>query len=50
MYFVLRDGEYVDVRGQKFSDFMIGKLKGFEGNFPTLELGSYPQILLVFQS
>ncbi len=37
MYFVYRDGKYIDVSGQSFSDFMLGKLKGLEGIFPTLK-------------
>tara|TARA_B100002051_G_scaffold31235_1_gene24201 strand:+ start:229 stop:1587 length:1359 start_codon:yes stop_codon:yes gene_type:complete len=36
MYFVYRDGKYIDVSGQSFSDFMLGKLDGLEGEFPTL--------------
>ena len=36
MYFVYRDGEYVDVSGLSFRDFMAGKLKGFEGATPTM--------------
>tara|TARA_B100000965_G_C19552244_1_gene740564 strand:- start:259 stop:1617 length:1359 start_codon:yes stop_codon:yes gene_type:complete len=37
MYFIYRDGKYIDVSGQKFSDFMMGKLNGLEGIFPTLK-------------
>ena len=37
MYFIYRDGKYIDVSGQKFSDFMLGKLIGLEGVFPTLK-------------
>ena len=36
MYFIYKDGKYIDVAGQLFSDFMLGKLKGLEGLFPTL--------------
>ncbi len=36
MYFIYKDGKYIDVAGQRFSDFMLGKLKGLEGLFPTL--------------
>ncbi|HEX7388677.1 MAG TPA: glutamate-cysteine ligase family protein, partial [Acidiphilium sp.] len=31
MYFVYRDGAYVDVAGRSFRDFMAGRLAGFEG-------------------
>jgi len=37
MYFVYRDGNYIDVAGASFKDFMAGKLKGFEGERPTLD-------------
>ena len=36
MYFVYRDGRYVDVSGRSFRDFMAGKLPGFEGELPTI--------------
>ncbi|HLJ62793.1 MAG TPA: glutamate--cysteine ligase, partial [Stellaceae bacterium] len=36
MYFVFRDGKYIDVAGQSFRDFMKGKLPGFPGAMPTL--------------
>ncbi len=36
MYFIYREGKYIDVSGQSFSDFMLGKLKGLEGEFPSL--------------
>lgn len=36
MYFVQRDGKYVDVLGQPFSKFMDGKLEGFEGQLPNM--------------
>jgi glutamate--cysteine ligase len=36
MYFVYRDGTYHDVSGLSFRDFLEGKLKGFEGQLPTL--------------
>ena len=36
MYFIYRDGKYIDVSGQNFADFMLGKLQGLEGLFPTL--------------
>jgi glutamate--cysteine ligase len=35
MYFVFRNGRYVDVTGQSFRDFMVGKLRGLEGETPT---------------
>lgn len=37
MYFVHRKGTYVDVSGQSFRDFMQGKLKGLEGDRPSLD-------------
>jgi glutamate--cysteine ligase len=36
MYFVYRDGEYVDVAGKSFRDFMAGTLEGFEGEAPGI--------------
>jgi glutamate--cysteine ligase len=36
MYFVYRDGRYVDVAGQSFRDFMAGKLPGLPGATPTM--------------
>ena len=33
MYFVLRDGKYIDVSGQSFRDFMAGKLPGLSEGF-----------------
>jgi glutamate--cysteine ligase len=36
MYFVYRDGLYVDVAGASFRDFMAGRLPGFEGQRPTM--------------
>jgi glutamate--cysteine ligase len=35
MYFVLRNGRYIDVSGQSFRDFMAGKLPGLPGELPT---------------
>lgn len=35
MYFVFRNGRYIDVTGQSFRDFMEGKLRGAEGETPT---------------
>jgi glutamate--cysteine ligase len=37
MYFVFRDGNYIDVAGSSFRDFMAGRLRGFEGEFPTVD-------------
>ena len=37
MYFVYRDGTYVDVAGESFRDFMKGKLKGLPGERPTMQ-------------
>ena len=36
MYFVYRDGQYVDVAGQSFRDFIAGKLPGLPGAVPTM--------------
>ena len=36
MYFVYRDGKYIDALGQSFRDFMIGKLPALPGETPTL--------------
>ncbi|MCI2394392.1 glutamate--cysteine ligase [Aliiroseovarius sediminis] len=36
MYFVYRDGEYIDALGQSFRDFMQGKLPALPGETPTL--------------
>ncbi|MBI3446815.1 MAG: glutamate--cysteine ligase [Magnetospirillum sp.] len=36
MYFVYRDGKYIDVAGQSFRDFMAGKLPGYPGELPTM--------------
>ena len=37
MYFVYRDGNYIDVAGASFRDFMAGKLKGLEGIRATVD-------------
>ncbi|MEX2452208.1 MAG: glutamate--cysteine ligase [Rhodospirillales bacterium] len=37
MYFIYRDGRYIDVAGKSFRDFMNGTLEGFEGERPTLK-------------
>ncbi|OAB60282.1 glutamate--cysteine ligase [Leptolyngbya valderiana BDU 20041] len=36
MYFVRRQGRYIDVAGRSFRDFMAGRLPGLEGDYPTL--------------
>lgn len=37
MYFVYRDGQYIDASGQSFRDFMDGKLPALPGERPTLK-------------
>jgi glutamate--cysteine ligase len=36
MYFVYRDGQYIDALGMSFRDFMQGKLPALPGEVPTL--------------
>ncbi|MGB0900151.1 glutamate--cysteine ligase [Halocynthiibacter sp.] len=36
MYFVYRDGKYIDALGMSFRDFMVGKLPALPGETPTL--------------
>ncbi|SEO75016.1 glutamate--cysteine ligase [Salinihabitans flavidus] len=36
MYFVYRDGQYIDALGQSFRDFMRGELPALPGEMPTL--------------
>jgi glutamate--cysteine ligase len=36
MYFIYRDGNYIDVAGQSFRDFLAGKLPGRPGEIPTI--------------
>ena len=36
MYFVRRQGRYLDVAGQSFRDFMVGALPGLPGELPTM--------------
>jgi glutamate--cysteine ligase len=36
MYFVYRDGAYIDVAGSSFKDFMAGKLDALPGQLPTV--------------
>lgn len=40
MYFVYRDGRYVDVSGQSFRSFMAGTLPGLPGEVPTMSDGA----------
>ena len=37
MYFVYRDGQYLDASGQSFRDFLAGKLPALPGEQPTLQ-------------
>ena len=37
MYFVYRDGQYIDVAGASFRDFMAGRLPQLSGELPTLD-------------
>jgi glutamate--cysteine ligase len=37
MYFVYRDGRYIDVAGQSFRDFLAGRLPGLDGEVPTMD-------------
>ncbi len=37
MYFVYRDGNYIDASGQSFRDFMAGKLPALPGEQPTIK-------------
>jgi len=52
MYFVIRDGEYIDCAGQSFRDFLAGRLACLPGERPTtadweLHLGTlYPDVRL----
>jgi glutamate--cysteine ligase len=36
MYFVYRDGKYIDASGQSFRDFLKGKLPALPGEMPTM--------------
>src|SRR5437660_8393133 len=36
MYFVYRDGAYIDASGQSFRDFMAGQLPAFPGELPLI--------------
>ena len=37
MYFVYRNGKYIDASGQRFRDFLAGKLPALPGEQPTLK-------------
>ena len=37
MYFVYRDGKYIDASGQSFRDFLLGRLPALPGEKPTLK-------------
>ncbi len=37
MYFVIREGKYIDCAGGNFRDFMDGKLPQLTGQFPTMD-------------
>eukprot|EP00204_Picochlorum_oklahomense_P000699 CAMPEP_0118802198 /NCGR_PEP_ID=MMETSP1161-20130426/5292_1 /TAXON_ID=249345 /ORGANISM="Picochlorum oklahomensis, Strain CCMP2329" /LENGTH=468 /DNA_ID=CAMNT_0006730317 /DNA_START=116 /DNA_END=1519 /DNA_ORIENTATION=+ len=37
MYFVYREGKYMNVAGKSFRDFMNGTLEGLEGEYPTMD-------------
>ncbi|HKJ83952.1 MAG TPA: glutamate--cysteine ligase [Mariprofundaceae bacterium] len=37
MYFVVREGKYVDCAGASFRDFLAGKLRQLPGQYPTME-------------
>ncbi len=36
MYFVYREGAYIDAAGQSFRDFMAGRLPAYPGHLPTM--------------
>jgi glutamate--cysteine ligase len=36
MYFVYRDGRYIDASGQSFRDFLVGRLPALPGETPTM--------------
>jgi glutamate--cysteine ligase len=37
MYFVYRDGKYIDAAGQSFRDFLQGRLPAYPGELPTID-------------
>ena len=44
MYFVYRDGKYIDVAGESFRDFLEGKLPELPGEKPTLDRLDRPSL------
>jgi glutamate--cysteine ligase len=52
MYFVHRDGQYIDASGQDFRQFMQGKLPAYPGHLPTMKdwadhlTTSFPEVRL----
>lgn len=37
MYFILRNGQYINCSGQSFRDFLQGRLPALPGEFPTMD-------------
>ncbi len=37
LYFIYRDGKYIDAKGQPFKDFLAGRLQILPGKLPTLQ-------------
>lgn len=37
LYFVYREGQYINAAGQSFKDFLKGSLPAYSGHFPTLQ-------------
>jgi glutamate--cysteine ligase len=52
MYFVYRDGQYIDASGQSFRDFLAGKLPAYPGHTPGIKdwadhmTTSFPEVRL----
>jgi glutamate--cysteine ligase len=46
MYFVYRNGEYIDASGQSFRDFLDGKLPALPGEKPILQDWEFPEVRL----
>ncbi len=52
MYFVYRNGKYIDASGQSFRDFLLGKLPALPGEKPTMKdwadhmTTSFPEVRL----
>jgi glutamate--cysteine ligase len=44
MYFVYRDGKYIDAAGQSFRDFLNGKLPALPGEKPTIKRLGRPSL------